>query len=523
MILKSFVLLITINSFAVPEEDGLLKCYYYRYMLYSFTLHGIYITDTFNNTKNVSHEQLKLEIKVHEDELRTQGAIVIGMLENLKKRKTSSDIYDLMKLNLYLNNVFETPLIRTTHAVDYPNGRTTVRLTSNSKEYIVSIKESFQTFHEYIGKDIREHVESKCKSEKPIDRDAFSECPKPYVDLNYLLPENFYDIEADTNKKTFIEAMKTFNDKTVTLSHLLATDKQKNSIFNPKKMLFQKILNRETYKDGVLQPPSPDKQDTSLDLLRNVSVDGRLIDGQMVNITILFEMIKRSYEPHHIQHFQRQVLAASIYPVLNCIGSYLLLFKQMYYNGKAKFGDVDEMVRKYETTIDRCAVKIQERLNQIIDYKLYPARVQTHLECTAAELSKLRRFENKKSIQTTKLTWIETLYRRCSLPMQLNLLIFDEYDVASMNIDTEDKFVEMLENLKRQTSKLDEYIPALGGKEEDFLHVGRRNPYFSHEYMFDDKLTFDIVLHYKDAYDKILKHISRVKAERSSKRVLIVS
>ncbi|XP_050440618.1 uncharacterized protein LOC126845773 isoform X2 [Adelges cooleyi] len=503
MILKSFVLLISINisSFVVPDEERLLGCYYYRYMLYAFTMHEINIGDTLKNKEYVSVEQLEMKIEWHEDELRTQGAIVIAMLEELVVRNPSADMYDLMKLNLYLNNVFGSPMIRTTH-VDFSLGsEISVRLTSDSNEFIVAVNEVFQKFLEYVFNDLRQHVETKCKKTNPIIGDAFIGCPEIYGDLNDLLPETF-DVAKHNidNEELFLEAMLTFNVNTMTLSEILnaTPDKQDCSMFSPRKMLFHEILNRQTYKKGKLLPKTAAELDTSLDPLRNVIVNGRLLDGRKVNITTLYEMIRRSYEPSHINHFQRQVLAATVYPVLHSIGSYLLLIKHMYSTGNEKFGDVNTRAWEYGETIDNIGNSIWNALNDFVALQLLPEKVQEYLVNIAAKLNNLNKFKDKTIVSMENASWIETLYTRCSVPMQNNLLVFDDYDAALVDIRTQDKCDKIVDDLKGQIKELIVYIHALEKYKQDFFNVSKKNPVFLHGRMFDRKLVFDIVFHYKN-------------------------
>ncbi|XP_050422228.1 uncharacterized protein LOC126834389 [Adelges cooleyi] len=532
MIFKSIVLLLFINSFVLSDKYYLLECFYNRYMMYYFTMHNLNFQNIFKESNNITFDKLK----EYSDELKTQGNIVIAMLEELK-RKNRVIIYPstLMSMNLYLNNVFETLMVRT-FLKPHENYKQPMSHEYNNKNNIFKIQ--FEKFNTEINEDILNkcYRNDMCKQihkivshisynrnqgldKKLMTRDDFETYTKELEDYNDLLPEKsdfIYNGKYDTLE--FLEDVQQLEDSNVTIKHLLGAGRAANtnfktSVFHPNKMLFNDLLSREKYTDGVLELTF--EYDTDINLLRDVTINEQLADGQYANIMVLFEMIKRTLNVDYIESFQRQVLAASVYPVLACVGSYLSLVTQIFYSGQNKYGDVVTRAVAHGEEIDKSGKIILELLRSFIKLNLLPEKVLTHLTFTAEELEDLIDFKDKKLLQTRHPKWIVTIYRRCSRPMTLNYLLFPQIDAPSMNMNSAENVNDMITTLNTNIEKVNKYREALEKKYiKDFQNVVNGNPLFSYNRMFVDKMNFNIVKIYKDDYNKIMNE-TKIKSQNT--------
>lgn len=161
-----------------------------------------------------------------------------------------------------------------------------------------------------------------------------------------------------------------------------------NEHFQPRKALFYVILSDDQNKN-IKSVPSAYNRVDHLELFQNF---------QMAKLFVI--------DIQCLESFQRQVLAATAYPVLNVIATYVLIFNQMYYIEEKQHGHVSDRITFFGDEIDILGEKVYKLLNVFVELDIYPEKVKQHFEITHLEFGEFIQFPEKKSKPISTPKWI---------------------------------------------------------------------------------------------------------------------
>ncbi|XP_050437265.1 uncharacterized protein LOC126843653 [Adelges cooleyi] len=420
------------------------------------------------------------------------GENILAILDELREKEPSLDMYALMKINLYLNNVFGTIMVKKNTSTPAPKNQ------SGNAVY----KEEFNGVHKEVLNGLTLIILKNCFI-KPIDphrfsiisnildvtaaRDPLTE-PK-YYDLNGLLPKANFFMNTDQRITNYLE------DSELQLKHILKPVMDRGTYWNlhPRKMLFYDMLS----KNGPISNGTSPGHSDPLDLLRKVNLESELINGRPVNIGMGFEMIQRLFITTCVKAFQQQVLAATAHPVLHLVGSYLMFFNRVYYLENNQYTTLVHRVDMFQSTIVDMGVSILSVFDKFIRLELLPKKIQTHLATIYGELHSLVHYTDKLSLHVDKPWWVDFIYNRCSQPMKHNKLKF-ETDVGSWQMDKSDT-----ETMMTKIDLVKEYIKALSKQKSHYDIVVNKIVFYSHDDMFDSSPDCDIVLASNGGYKTV--------------------
>ncbi|XP_050436552.1 uncharacterized protein LOC126843219 [Adelges cooleyi] len=500
----SLILLISLSSYVITNENiNITQCYYSKFMLYFFYINDISFTRSFDNSKNSFTEE---DLKIHGDYLqRSLGETVLAMLDELNREKNNCGLpEDLMTINLYLNNVLGTLLVRKFDgkciiAGDQFNVYYKKELEKIYSEIITVIMKSINKICPRKYSDMESTVQKNSLTKYHSQVDPKSAEGVHYDELNDLLPNSLKKpIEYRVNKDIVKQQMEHVHDSTLEAMHVVGRKDSTLSNFHPRTMLFYDLLSddqRKIVENADLDLLTGEASEPEYKLLLNVTLDAQLEDGNLATIADLFEMMKRVFDVNCLITYQQQVLAATVHPLLKLVGEYLLLVKNM-----SNATDKDSEIKDLGTSV-------LQVFDKFIQLKILPEKVQRHLSITREEFNNLINCPRKENLQKARPEWIDTVFRRCSNPMVFNKLNFLRHD-HTMNLETEKDCNNVIGALKNTTATIKKYVGKLGNYKKLYDVVVNWNTFVSYENMFQknsgDEKYCDIVKNNKCGYSIIM-------------------
>ncbi|XP_050430875.1 uncharacterized protein LOC126839554 [Adelges cooleyi] len=505
---KSLVLFVLLNSFVRPETITGKLCSYSRYMFFVFKLHehNIYLRPKISIENSTTLEELKM----YSDSLRAHGQIVLAILDDLMtdNNQISYDRpEDMMGINLYLNNLSNTLLVRT-----YGWNKFTIPLESNGQVQI--FKKEFKEANTRIIDYLMKSIKTNCTLlQKDIsDSDYMSRysgmIEKGHYKLHNLLPKDGYFGSTYRERQWNNALMKDYQDSLLEMEYLMQPilNGETYMQYKPKQILFHDVL----FKNCIdLDDLYKECEHDDLELLRDVQCNVKMEDGSYPNIEVLFSIAQRVFDVNCIESFQQQVLAATAHPMLSVVGSYVSLVKHIFYTGDGKFQDVATRAELFEETISDLGDSILTTLVGFIRLGLCPERVLDHLKLTALELDKLVKYDDKKNIQLVAPELLGRIFRRYSKPMSVNKLrVSNEEEFTEVN--SEKDYNNAIYALKMKADNVEKYVNGLE-KHKKLYHGIIENRFFSYENMFYDQPKCDIISHNRYAYNILVESKHKVE------------
>ncbi|XP_050424511.1 uncharacterized protein LOC126835759 [Adelges cooleyi] len=456
------ILLLVSDTFASPtfldrvmrkrQRNSLenLPCMYSRYMLHYFNLNGIVFKNKFGVTiddesdTSASPEELLSALEFYDNQLRSQGKIVLAMLHELRITQISPKPPKvLMQVNLYLNN-----LSRTTR-VNVQEAHTT------EPNYV----RGYKFFYKKITEALKNKIDRDCYVKKdPIVQDKEYEEPKFEV-INKLLAKEWplktdglaeVLLILDHNK---IELEKYFQS---TFDTGICND------FKPENLLFMSLLEPEVdylntvsnieMSTNLASSSNELSLDTSL-FPRNVITEYK-INGAYASIYDLFILTRASFDQNNVISFQQHVCAAVLYPFFIRIHTYFRINKK--YRGGGKF----------EVKFVAVGKKLLNTFKSLIELEIFPNDLQNFLNTiffnfNALETSCTYKWENR----VKEMTFISDRILKLMNLYNLKFSIDDKFDIKHDNdayVNNELKFLEStINNLEVYVQNLKILKPAL--------------------------------------------------------------
>ncbi|XP_050430820.1 uncharacterized protein LOC126839519 isoform X1 [Adelges cooleyi] len=476
-------------------------------MYFVFEYHEDYFHSKFNKKDPSTFK----ELDKYDESLRAQGQTVLAMLDDLmteNDQKSFTLPEAIMAINIYLNNVSNTLLVRTFLEVYEPKD-------SQYNEVDV-YKNEFQKARTHIKAKLRQSIGENCTGLTPessyyniISRDSKTQS-QGHERLNALLYDRYSYAYDNTLKQLELYA-DTFSDSDLAVKYLMSPilNRQTYVQYYPQQMLFYDMLYRaELDIDQVnwLNNIEPD----DLELLRDVTLVTKLKDGTNPDIEILFSMAQRCFEVKCVEAFQQQVLAATAHPLMLLVGSYVSLVKHMFYTGDDKFGGVSTRVELFGERINDLGEFILNTMVGFIRLGLYTENDLDYLKQTALELDNLVKYNDKENIQGVKPNWIRQIFRRCSTPMHVNLLNASNKEEV-FTINSEENCNNTINALRLRAEKVGKYVENLD-KYKSFYHRIIGNRFFSHENIFLYRPVYDIVQLNRNGYQVIVGSRPKIKS-----------
>ncbi|XP_050531875.1 MATH and LRR domain-containing protein PFE0570w-like [Daktulosphaira vitifoliae] len=426
-----FLFLFT-KIYANSNNPGYLKlhCTFSKHMLTFFQLNEKYfLLSTKQNVENVTYMD---HLKYYGENLKTQGVIVMSMLDELRTKGFKEFPADLMTVNLYLNNVMGH--IYMYSDIEDIKGK---RVISEEER----LRQGFVINYGLIVNHLVKVLNEKCGSlslyliqlEKRFQflSNISEECTKPFRTDDIQVIHNCLE-----NLKTL--ASNTFH---------ITVQRGSFSDYHPSNLLFFDLLNPYSkFNDQFVI-------DDGLNSMRMVRVKSHL--NNEANIINLYETALFNFDGYYLKSFQQQVLVATLYPLLKVIITFLNMFTQMYENS---FED------QFKDNITQRSVKIKSIISKLTHQNLYIYKINKYLNNISNDLS------NIYYLSTYKPGWIYNLKSDIANIVTLNKLEINQEDTTTRYI-TKDDCLELLKNTQEEINMIEKYVDDLLLKKDVLLIV----------------------------------------------------
>ncbi|XP_050535840.1 uncharacterized protein LOC126902516 [Daktulosphaira vitifoliae] len=300
MIFITILSILLFNSKTVKSVDNERHCNFSRYMLNYFKLNEHYLLQMYSNSEMYTEEDLKK----YGQAIQTHGDVVLLMIQELHKINENNVIFDLMSVNLYLNN--------NSGSVNLMYKYQTANNVDNNKVFLGI--QGLKLQNNSMITIIERFIEMHCLN-KPIS--AFVEYPNEYI--SHQLNIDALDIDIKDLREKII---KEINPEIVEENNLTR--------FHPRNMLFYDIMLNQSDKNVTTGTESRQHQEfvnfqqkNILDLLRFVPLNLQCADKSDLTINDVFRYVNYQYMYVDVRAFQTLMLAAAFHPVGMLIANYI--------------------------------------------------------------------------------------------------------------------------------------------------------------------------------------------------------
>ncbi|XP_050540659.1 uncharacterized protein LOC126905198 isoform X4 [Daktulosphaira vitifoliae] len=402
--------------YIVVSSEIYLDCYFSKYLLYNLNTKVMYFNK--NLLVHTSNQNLVEKFAMG---LQTLGPIVIVMLQQIddeyKKINRSlspnrfKNSQGLLYANFYLNNLSNTLLLQT-----YQNVTIQTRELSDHEIFI----DEFKKIYPMLIEQLKKNVLDACYEGKQLNFPDIV-IQNQFVGDNYssnaiiddLLP-NEEAIKTIFMEENIENTMNKVNDSEVNLRYhfnlKIEDEIPENTSYHPNNILFSSLFDKSIR--------------SKLSEIIEVPINEKLENGKYPNMAVLFDMIKHTFDVDCVESFQRQVVAATVYPVYYCVGKFALLLQKIYDSVNVENREVISRDKLYGKQLKKTAGDIKLLLNCLM-YNNLPKKVKKHVEITDDLLEKIMSLVISQTFFKLKSGFIHRLYWRCAEAMKLNLIHFD--------------------------------------------------------------------------------------------------
>ncbi|XP_050540652.1 uncharacterized protein LOC126905197 isoform X1 [Daktulosphaira vitifoliae] len=493
-----FIFLILSCFYSIISSEIYLDCYYNKYILYNLNTKVIY----FNKIVSVNTPSHVL-IEKFASGLQFLGPIVVAMLQQIedehrvKRNEIEKTIKSwstnafknsqgLLFTNFYLNNLSNTLLLQTYQNVTYQ--------TRELSDHEIFIDE-FKKIYPNLIAQLKQNVLDACYEGNLINFSNIFIRNHQFIRGNYFI-EIINDIlpNSETIKTIFMEnnIEQTMNKVQDTESNLRAFFKiqfedeiMKNISYHPIEMLFSSLFDVS-------------KRD-KLNEIIEVRINEKLENGKYPNMAVLFDMIKHTFDVDCVESFQRQIVAATVYPYYVCVAKFALVLKKIIFGVYTYETEVISRVILHKDIISNTGLFLRNVIDQLICKIDLPNSVVNHLEATNVLLLGIVELVRSQNIYKFKSGYLKQLYWRCANTMKLNLI---KFDIKVDNPDTYEKYEcdEILSQLNNKIITIKSLTESLKNEYWLFLYFSQTLKVFSFNDMFSEELKCNIVQRNKEGY-----------------------
>ncbi|XP_050540654.1 uncharacterized protein LOC126905197 isoform X3 [Daktulosphaira vitifoliae] len=493
-----FIFLILSCFYSIISSEIYLDCYYNKYILYNLNTKVIY----FNKIVSVNTPSHVL-IEKFASGLQFLGPIVVAMLQQIedehrvKRNEIEKTIKSwstnafknsqgLLFTNFYLNNLSNTLLLQTYQNVTYQT-----RELSNHEIFI----DEFKKIYPNLIAQLKQNVLDACYEGNQINfpdiviRNEFiDENEVSHKIINNLLPKKLW-IETIFMENNIDETMNRVSDTEINLRfHFkikIEDEIMKNTSYHPIEMLFSSLFDVS-------------KRD-KLNEIIDVRINEKLENGEYPNMAVLFDMIKHTFDVDCVESFQRQIVAATVYPVYYCVAKFTLLLKKIIFGNDTNESKVISRVQIFEVMLKEAAVNIK---NIIYHMRInLPKSVENHLINTNTFFQDIIKLANSQNFLKLKSKMIDQLYKRCFEAMELNLIYFD-IGVDNPNIFDEEQCKIILREINSKSKSIETVLERLYEEERwTYYYFSLKLQVFSFDDTLSKELKCNIVQRNKEGYE----------------------
>ncbi|XP_050534510.1 uncharacterized protein LOC126901793 isoform X1 [Daktulosphaira vitifoliae] len=429
MIFITFLLILLFNFKSVNSISNVRHCNFSRYMLNYFKLNEHYLLQMYKNFDMYTEEDLKKYGRA----FQTHGDVVLFMIEDLHKINEKYVAYDLMTVNLYLNNNSGSINVmykyQAGNNIDYNKvflGIQGLKLLNYSMMSI--LKRFIDTFCDKI----------------PIS--DFIEYPNEYITQQLNI-----DVLVDNTKYLREKIIKEIDPDIIEKSNM--------TIFHPKNQLFYNIMLNQSDKILAIGTELRQHQEFVngkpkyiLDLLRFAPLTLQCADKTDLTVIDVFRFVKYHYLYDDVRTFQKLFLAATFHPVGMLIAYYLQFVCKMIQIGLSP----KNYIKNNKLCIYDLGEKIKMILQQFINLKIFFGSANYYLLSIINNLYVILSWVRGMSLKIPDLPNI--LLNKLELFMNNNLLKFNIELVPNV---MEENVMHIHNKIVKKVKQVDTYLQEL--------------------------------------------------------------
>ncbi|XP_050540418.1 uncharacterized protein LOC126905069 [Daktulosphaira vitifoliae] len=483
-----FLLISSVHS--IISSEIYLDCYYSKYILYNLNTKVIY----FN--KIISADKPDILIKKFAKGLQTLGPIVKAMAEKIKSiskiiiswsTSPFKNLNGLLYTNFYLNNLSNTLLLQT-----YQNVTVQTRELSDREIFINEFKKIYPILFEQLIQNILDACYKGKQMNFPdivIQNQFVDQNYNDNVFINDMLPPNNETIETLFDKSNIELTMSKVNDTEVDLRYyfqIKIENKELNkTVYHPKSMLFSNLfdLSKRSKFSEIIEVP----------------INEKLENGNYPNMEVLFDMIKHTFDVDCVESFQRQIVAATVYPYYICVAKFAHLLNKIIFGNYIDESKIITRVMIYKDNLINAGKDLNKTINNLIKIKYLPKSVEFHLSATNDLLRGIVGIIESQQIDELDSGFIDQLYLRCAGSMEFNLIHFDT-GVKNTNIYDHTECEKIIAQLENKIKNIETLTNNLNNEASTYSYFSKGLQVFSFHNTFSEKLKCNIVQKNKQGY-----------------------
>ncbi|XP_050545611.1 uncharacterized protein LOC126907938 isoform X1 [Daktulosphaira vitifoliae] len=355
-----------------------LNCNFTKYILNYFKHNEKYLLKLEEDKTNISINDLKMYGK----SIQSHGEIVIAMLEALRSEDKVNYPFELMDVNLYLNNVsgsVEMSYINKSGKFDQLNGK-------------LNLLEGFLMIHKAMVKRIENFMNTIC-SYVSFD-EVFTNCPDFNEKKDYriqFLPGVVKKLKnrLTNNDLRFKDERLILNNNEIFKLLKLALENDSHWDFHPKNLLYYDLMmghqkfDERNLMSGVQYRKLPEVKDyravNVMDYFKFAPLQYQCPDGSFLTLFDVFRYMKYNFDTKQLQGYQELVLMSTIRPILLLVRMYAIFLKKFcqYYISNYTFKNTSDEIYIKMLEIGIVVVEQIEYLNNL---NLFHIKQQMYLD-----------------------------------------------------------------------------------------------------------------------------------------------
>ncbi|XP_050525014.1 MATH and LRR domain-containing protein PFE0570w-like [Daktulosphaira vitifoliae] len=231
--------------------------------------------------------------------LQTHSEVIMIFLDDLMYNSADIFPFNLIAINMYLNNVSGTLNMIT------QNG-------NGEKNDAKNLLKGYKIIHFVIKEELNIYINSHCK-EIQFNYNMVS-CNHPPIGKNEYTTSNLVNINNYLKNR---------------ILSMLSTSVERNSYenFHPKNILFYHLMTRQILRDKNNSIKIDNSQHIELNLLRFTPLNVKCSDSTRLTIQDVFEYMKYNFNSNDVLSYIKMVIMATFRPIAIVIRNFLTLIQ----------------------------------------------------------------------------------------------------------------------------------------------------------------------------------------------------
>ncbi|XP_050541453.1 uncharacterized protein LOC126905614 isoform X2 [Daktulosphaira vitifoliae] len=393
----------------------------------------------------------------------------------------------LLYTNFYLNNLSNTLLLQT-----YQNVTVQTRELSDREIFIDEFKKIYPILFEQLKQNILDACYEGKQMNFPdmvIQGQLVDENNYDNVFINDMLPPNNETIKTLFDESNIELSMNAVNDTEVDLRYRfkikIEDDLQIITCYHPKSMLFSYLFdinNRSNFSEII-----------------EVPINEKLENGNYPNMEVLFDMIKHTFDVDCVESFQRQIVAATVYPYYICVAKFAHLLNKIIFGNYIYENEIITRVECHKKKLIPTVENLIKAIHELSMIHFIPSSVREHMESTNQLLWGIKEIVKTQQIDKFDSGFIDQLYLRCARVMEFNLIHF-ETGVKNPNIYDHTECEKIITQLENKIKNIQTLTKNLQSDKSLYQNFKTTLQFFSFHKTFSEKLKCNIVQKNKQGY-----------------------